>query len=217
MSIPVQETNQEVIQNSKEDNLRKQREHYERIIAEKEKALQEAQSKASTFSQKQVEEEDDDEPYVDQKRLKYHLSKFEQDMDKKIDQKAEMKAKMILEEEKRQAYLKERPDFNQVMSEEVLNRFETEHSEVARRILRMPEGFDRQALVYETVKSMGLHQPKAKEPTVQDKINSNRRSPYYQPSGVGASPYSQVGDFSEAGQKNAYSHLQQLKKRLGSF
>jgi hypothetical protein len=78
----------------------------------------------------------------------------------------------------------------------------------------MPEGFDRQKLVYKNIKALGLHKPAIKEPSIQEKIDANRRSPYYQPSGVANAPYSTVGDFSTAGQKNAYQKMQELKSKL---
>ena len=54
-----------------------------------------------------------------------------------------------------------------------------------------------------------------KEPSIQDKIDANRRSPFYQPSGIGSAPYAGPdGDFSAAGQKTAYDKMQELKSRL---
>ena len=61
---------------------------------------------------------------------------------------------------------------------------------------------------------MGFDKPEQKGPSIQDKIDSNKRSPYYQPSGISAAPYAGGGDFSPAGQKNAYAKLQELKSRL---
>jgi len=78
----------------------------------------------------------------------------------------------------------------------------------------MPEGFERQKLVYKNIKALGLHKAPEKQSTVQDKIDANRKSPYYQPTGVGSAPYSQVGDFSDNGHKLAYEKMQALKKQL---
>jgi len=61
---------------------------------------------------------------------------------------------------------------------------------------------------------MGLHQPEQKQASIQEKVDANRRSPYYQPTGVGSAPYGNTGDFSPAGQKNAYAKMQDLKNRL---
>jgi len=78
----------------------------------------------------------------------------------------------------------------------------------------MPEGFERQKLVYKNIKALGLNMPEVKQPTIQDKIDANKRSPYYQPSGVGTAPYASVGDFSSQGQKQAYAKMQELKNKL---
>jgi hypothetical protein len=78
----------------------------------------------------------------------------------------------------------------------------------------MPEGFERQRLVYENIKALGVDKPISKEPSVQEKIEANRKSPYYQPSGVGAAPYASQSDFSAGGQKQAYEKMQELKNRL---
>jgi len=78
----------------------------------------------------------------------------------------------------------------------------------------MPAGFERQKLVYKNIKALGLHKEKPRESTIQEKIDANRRSPYYQPSNVGSSPYGGTGDFSNNGQKNAYDKMQELKNRL---
>jgi hypothetical protein len=78
----------------------------------------------------------------------------------------------------------------------------------------MPDTFARQKLVYKNIKALGLHRPEAKAPSVQEKIDANRKSPYYQPSGVGTAPYQSVGDFSAGGQKQAYDKMQELKNRL---
>ena len=78
----------------------------------------------------------------------------------------------------------------------------------------MPEGFERQKLVYKNIKALGVHKPEQKQPSIQDKVDANKRSPFYQPNGVGSAPYSSVGDFSAGGQKNAYEKMQQLKSKL---
>jgi len=86
--------------------------------------------------------------------------------------------------------------------------------ELAESILEMPESFERQKLVYKNIKALGLHQPKPKEPTIQETVDARRKGPYYQPSAVGAAPYHSAGDFSASGQKNAYDKMKELQARL---
>ena len=85
---------------------------------------------------------------------------------------------------------------------------------IAKSILAMPESFERQKLVYETIKTMGINQPEVPQQSMQQKVDANRRSPYYQPSGVGAAPYASQSDFSPAGQKQAYDKVMELKRNL---
>jgi len=217
MSENIQASSHPEVPVQKEDNLRKQREYYEKMLAEERKQRSLAEAKANELSKnsRSAVDDDDDEPYVDQKRLAKQMSAFRQDLEKDIDQKAEAKARQLLDERDKQAYLKERGDFHSVMKEEVIERFANEHPALAETILRMPPGFEREKLVYEAIKTSGTDKPKAKEQSIQDKVNANMRSPYYQPSGTASAPYQSQGDFSQSGQKNAYDQLQKLKARLG--
>jgi hypothetical protein len=69
-------------------------------------------------------------------------------------------------------------------------------------------------LVYKSVKALGLDKPAQKQSTIQEKVDANRKSPYYQPSGVGTAPYNSQSDFSASGQKNAYDKMKELQSRL---
>lgn len=173
-----------------------------------------ALERAQKQSQRPVEEDDDDdEPYVDKKRLKKSLSAFERDIDEKIERKAEEKARAMLEAEKKESWLRTNSDFYDIMQH--ADAFAQKDPELAETILAMPNTFERQKLVYKSIKALGLHKKDEPKPTIQDKIDQNRRSPYYQPTGVGSAPYAAAGDFSSSGQKNAYAKMQELKRRLG--
>ena len=78
----------------------------------------------------------------------------------------------------------------------------------------MPESFETQKLVYETIKTMGIHKPVEVQTSIQSKIDQNRKSPFYQPTGTSGAPYASQSDYSEAGQKNAYNKLLELKRNL---
>lgn len=159
------------------------------------------------------DDEEDDKPYVDHKKLQRKLNNFEKNLDQKIEKKAEEKARIMLDKERQDSWLKQNPDFYEVMQH--ADKFYERDPELAETILKMPEGPDRHKLVYKTIKNMGLHKPSLKEPSIQEKVDANRRSPYYQPSGVGSAPYnSGTGDYSPSGQKNAYQKMQELKSKL---
>lgn len=217
MTIPnenIQNSNDQQKQNDKEYNfsqLRKQAESERQARLQAEQRVAELERLASS---RKNDEEDDDEPYVDKRRLSKTLASFEQNMEKKIEEKAEQKARMLMDEEKKNSYLRENHDFNQTMVEQNVQKFAERHPKLAESILRMPEGFERQKLVYENIKALGVDRPDAKQPSIQEKIDANKKSPYYQPSGSSGPGYSNGGDFSPASQKNNYEKMMELKSRM---
>jgi len=195
---------------NKELNFRKQEQMYQRLLAEKEERLRALEQQVH---QKQQEPEDDDsEPYVDNKKLHRTLNNFSQTTKSDIEKAMEVAKQKAKEELRNEMWMETNPDFYEVMQH--AERFAQRAPKLAETILKMPEGFERQKLVYQNIKELGLDRPEQKAPSIQDKIDANRRSPYYQPSGVGSAPYAQVGDFSSSGQKNAYDKMQELKKSL---
>ena len=86
--------------------------------------------------------------------------------------------------------------------------------ELAETILSMPESFERQKLVYKNIKALGLHLPEQKAQSIQEKVDANRRNPYYQPSGIANAPYASQGDFSPQGQQQAYNKMRELQKKM---
>lgn len=162
---------------------------------------------------KQPAEEEETDAYVDTKRLDRRFKNFEKDLDEKIDRKAEEKAYRLLEKREQEMWLEQNPDFYDVVQNHV-QKFYEKAPRVAESILKMPDTFERKKLVYHNIKTMGLDKPEQKPPSIQEKVDANRRSPYYQPAGVGTAPYAPVGDFSPAGQKNAWEHVQKLKAGL---
>ncbi len=212
--------NQEVSQqpSNKELNFRAleakmQQERNARLDAER--RAQEAETRAQEALARKNTQDDDDEdsdPYVDRKKLAKHLSSFEKRMDEKIDKRAEEKAHTMLAKERKENWLRNNPDFYEVLGH--ADKFADRDPELAETILMMPEGFERQKLVYKNIKALGIHKPDVKQPSIQDKIDANRRSPYYQPGGVGTAPYAAQSDFSPNGQKSAYDKMQELKSKL---
>jgi len=213
----MQETTPQVPQteaktNVKEDNLRYMREKYEAQIQQEraarlelERALQERNTKS--------DDEDDSEPYVDHKRLNKTLSSFEKKLEEKFNRTVEEKARGMLATQKKEDWLKKNSDFYEVMQH--AEKIYHTDPELAETILELPDNFERQKLVYKNIKALGLDKPAQKQPSVQEKIDANRRSPYYQPSGMATAGYSSGGDFSATGQEQAYKKMQELKARLG--
>jgi hypothetical protein len=180
-------------------------------------ALQERISKLEA-SQKQKEvslpsdDDDYDQPFVDNAKLKKEMrSVYEQ---AKQDAKKETmnEFQRMMQEQRQQDWIRGNPDFYDVMQH--AQKFADTDPELAETILAMPEGFERQKLVYRNIKSLGLHKPEGKKSDIQDKIDANRKPLYYQPSGSSTSPYSSGGDFSVQGQKASYEKMLQLKNNL---
>lgn len=204
--------------NEKEINLQKQRLMYEKMLENERKAREEAERKAQELLQKKApvieeDDDDDDEPYVDRRKLQKKLNQFGQQTMKQTQSEIQKAVQEALYQERQQNWIKNNKDFYDVMQH--ADKLAAHDPELAETILEMPDGFERQKLVYKNIKALGLHKPTTPEPTIQDKIDANKRSPYYRPSGVGTAPYAQVGDFSDSGKANAYAKMKELKKRLG--
>jgi hypothetical protein len=202
-----------------QDQIKEQKKEYnfrqlERQLQEERAARLEAERQYQESKKQYLAQDDseDDEPYVVKKSLDKKLQKFGEQTQQQTQQQINTAVQHALKEERKQNWIKNNPDFYEVLQH--ADKFAQTDPELAETILEMPEGFERQKLVYKNIKALGIHKPAQKEPSIQDKIEANRRSPYYQPSGVGTSPYQSVGDFSTGGQKQAYDKMQELKARL---
>jgi len=200
----------QALPSDKELNFRKQQQMYERMLQEREQRIAELEQ-AKKIPEPE-EEDDTSDPYVDHKKLNKKLAKAGQATQSEI-QKAMQYAKEAAKEElKQELWLDQNPDFYDVLK--LADDFAKKAPDLAKGILRMPEGFDRQKLVYHNIKAMGIDKPEQKPLSINEKIEANKKSPYYQPSGMSSAPYNASGDFSDAGKKAAHDKLQQLKKNL---
>jgi hypothetical protein len=201
--------------NDKELNFRALEAKYQKQLDMERTARLEAErlaQEAVSRSQHREMEETEDEPYVVPKTLERKLAKFGQTQQSEIQKAMEMAKQAAKEELKQEMWLENNPDFYDVLQH--AEKFAHKAPKLAETILRMPEGFERQKLVYQSIKEMGIDKPEQKQTSVQEKIDANKRSPYYQPTGVAAAPYAAAGDFSAAGQKNAYEKMKEMQKRL---
>jgi hypothetical protein len=215
MTVPTQENQaQDQKLAEKDQNFRALQQKHQRELeqerAEKEQLKKELESRARLPYKD--DDEDDSEPYVDHKRLKKEQAKFGEQIKQQTQTEIQRAVQQALNEERRQNWMKNNSDFNEVMQH--TEKFAMHDPELAETILQMPEGFERTKLVYKNIKALGLHKTAPREPSIQERIDANRKSPYYQPAGVGAAPYSQASDYSDQGQKQAYEKMQALKKQL---
>lgn len=213
MSEEIQNTDQQKPQtdNSAEINFAKLRKKLEAEIQEKEalklKTVQLEKEREELLRGRNVasEDDDDDEPYIDKRKLKKELSRHGEEFEKRVEKKVQE----ALEEERRATYLKENNDFNDILSEDGLKGFVESHPNLANAILRMPDGFERQKLVYENIKALKKLKEASSKPSIQDTIESNRRSPYYKGPTSATPPFGGQID-----PKAAYNKMQELKSRL---
>ena len=217
MTAPVQESQVQEQPNQKEMNFRALESRYQQALEQERQARAEAERRASEYEQRarstrHEEEEDDSDPYVDKKKLTKTLQRFGEQSKQETQSEIQKAVNMALKEERKANWLKQNSDYDEVMSH--AEKFAQHDPDLAETILQMPPGFERQQLVYKNIKALGLHRPPEPKSTVQDKINANQRSPMYQPSSIGTSPYTPQGDFSKQGQLNAYQKMQELKSRL---
>jgi len=218
MTSPVEQVPEvsENKQNDKEFNFRQLEAKYQRQLEQERTARLEAEKVAqeALVSKQQSDQQDEEssDPYVDHKKLNRTLSSFEKRMEEKIEKRAKEISRQEQSEERKQNWLKNNPDFYQVLQH--AEKFAQKDPDLAEAILEMPEGFERQKLVYKNIKALGVHLPENKQSSVQEKINANQNNLYYQPSGIASSPYQNAGDYSDAGKKQAYDKMKEMQKRL---
>ncbi len=199
----------------KELNFRKLEARYQEEITKERNARLDAEKRIQEMANKPPieEDEDDSEPFVDHKKLNKTLSKFGQATQSEIQKAMDIAKKTAKQELKQEMWVENNPDFYDVLNKHA-ERFAQKAPRLAETILKMPEGFERQQLVYQNIKELGIDKPDQPQQTIQEKIDANRRSPFYQPSGVAASPYGARGDYSPGGQQQAYNKMKELQARL---
>ena len=214
MTSPIQDNQAENQKNNdKELNFRALEQKYQKQLEQERNARIEAERRADErLNLAQKDDDDDTDPYVDHKKLNKKLASFGEQTKKQTKSDIDQAVQQALYKERQDNWMKTNSDFYDVMKH--AEKLAEKDPELAETILEMPESFERQKLVYKNIKTLGLHHPEVKQQSIQDKVDANKRSPFYQPSGIGSSPYQSVGDFSATGQKQAYDKMQELKSRL---
>lgn len=216
-------TQQPTPPSDKELNFRKQEEMFKRQLEQERAARLAAEEKVAQLAQQHLskqnaiedDDDDDNEPYVDKKRLKKEFGKVVKQVANDTDTKIQSAVQNALAAERQNQWLKQNPDFYEVMGH--AQTFADRDPELAETILSMPEGFERQKLVYKNIKALGIHKKEDPKSTIQEKVDANRRSPYYQPTGVASPGYGVTNggrDISPAEGQNAYKKMMELKSRL---
>lgn len=214
MTANVQDnTPQEQQVSNKELNFRNLEAKYQKQLQDERSARIELERQLQERSRAPVQEEDDEsEPYVDHKRLEKKIANSETRVIQQAQTEIQKAVKIAIREERKENWIKNNSDFYNVL--EHADKLALHDPDLAESILEMPESFERQKLVYKNIKALKLHEDPKKQPTIQEKVDANRKSPFYQGNSVGAAPYSSQSDFSASGQKNAYDKMQELKRTL---
>lgn len=213
MTVPTNDNQVQEKSNDKEYNFRALEQRYQKQLEVERNARLEAERMVQESRRNSDDDDNDDEPYVDRKRLDKKLAKFGEQTQQQTQSEIQKAVQSAIKDERKQNWLKTNSDFYEVLKH--ADKFAEKDPELAETILEMPEGFERQKLVYKSIKALGIHNPEPKQQTIQDKVDANRRGSFYQPSGVGQAPFSNAGDFSLNGQKNAYEKMKELKSRFG--
>lgn len=205
--------------NDKEYNFRQQQATYEKKLAEeraeRERLAQQIEE-LRRMQQSSQSEDEDSEPYLDHKRFKKEQAKFGQQIKQETKVDIQQAVENAIQNERKKAFLDSNPDFYDVLQKHA-DQFQQRAPHLADAILKMPDTFERQQLVFHNIKTMGLDRPAAKESSIQEKIDANRKSPFYQPTQMGVPPYAAAGDFSPSGIKSGYEKMKELQGRLRSF
>lgn len=205
----------------KELNFRKLEERYERMLQEERQKRAEAEAAIQQQQQKRhvspdEDEEDDSEPYVDRRRLKKELKSFASSSKQETQSEIQKAVAVALEKERQQSWMDHNPDFYDVMQH--AESLAQKAPNMAKTILNMPDGFERQKLVYNAIKELGINKKEEPKTSIQDEIKNNKKGNYYTPSGQGTAPYQGyvVGnkDWSPSEGANAYKQMQALKNKL---
>lgn len=214
MTETAQENQVQAQTSDKELNFRRLESKYQQELAQERGRVQEMERRINELSNRQQEEPEEEvnEPYVDHKRLDKKLNTHAKNTQTEISKAMQYAKEAAKEELKQEMFLESHPDFFQTL--DLAEKFYEKSPKLADNILRMPEGFERQKLVYHTIKELGLDKPEQPKQTIQDTIDAKRKAPYYQPSAVGASPYHSKANFSADGQKQAYDKMKELQSRL---
>jgi hypothetical protein len=216
MTAPTNENQAQVAQTSeKELNFRKLEAKYQQELAYERGKREEAEKRAQEISQRQqqiVEEPEDEFEAIDHKKLEKKLNKFGQQYKQETQTEIQKAVKHAIREERKESWIRSNPDFEEVLMH--AEKLALKAPDLADSILEMPESFERQKLVYKNIKALGLHKPEDRQPSIQEKIDANRKGPYYQPASVGTAPYHSASDFSAGGQKQAYDKMKELQSRL---
>jgi hypothetical protein len=216
MTTPDQAQAQTQEQSNKELNFRALEQRYQKQLeaseVERGRLQQELQQRQSP--QQSDDEDDESEPYVDHKKLKKSQAKFGQQIKQETQSEIQRAVQTALQEERSKNWLSSNSDFYDVMQH--AEKLAQNDPELAETILSMPDTFERKKLVYKNIKALGLHKPPEKQASIQEKIDQNRKSPYYQPTGHNPAAYSPTADYSPQGQKESYEKMKMLKSKYGS-
>jgi hypothetical protein len=141
---------------NKEYNFRALEAKYKRDL-EQERAIRlETERRLQELSQpKHVDDDDDDEPYVDKKRLRREQEKFGNQIKQDTQSEIQRAVKTALYEKEREDWLNQNPDFYETMNH--VEKLAIEHPDLAKTILKLPDNFERQQLVYQNIKKLGLN------------------------------------------------------------
>ena len=203
-------------QSDKELNFRQLEAKYQRQLDQERSARIEAERIAQEATQKkqivQDDDDNDDEPYVDKKKLEKKLARFGEQTKQQTKSEIQVAVQQAIQEERKQNWM------NQIL---IFTMFFNMQRNLLKEIPILQNLFlicqihlKGKSLFIKTLRLLVYINQKQNNHLFR-KIDANKRSPYYQPTGTGTAPYASQGDFSPQGQKQAYEKMKELKSKYG--
>lgn len=207
-------------------NLRKQAEEARYVASQAQLENQRLQQELESLKRqvsRPVEEEDDEtsEPYIDKKALKRELNRFKANLDQEVESRV---ARRLEEAQSRDFVYRlkaEYKDFDDILTPENASKLEQVDPDFAKEILAERDEYRKRKLAYHAIKAAGIHRKvePPREMTAEEKIEANKRNPYYRPSASGqgtpsAPAVHSLGGqrYSEADRKAAWERLKGMSK-----
>ena len=201
-------------------NLRRQKDRAEQMIeSERAERLRLQEELNELKSARQVPQEQDiesDDPYIDKRTLDKILAREREVYRKEADQLA----RSALEEQKKKEFMPrlqaEYSDFNEVFTDQNLEKLQEINPIAAGKILKMTDPYEQRERAYELIKANGIHKKAAPQKSGQELVDQNKGKIFYTPN-TASSGGATMGDFSESGRKQSYGQMKELMKRAASF
>lgn len=196
----------------------KQEECDARIRAEMEREMLRKQLDEIRQANQPKEEDplDGVDDYIDKERLQLIRQKDKVAFQKEAEMIANRTYEARRREEEKQNFLprlkSQFHDYDSVMSEANIAKLEQTSPAFLKTVLKIDDDYERRLLTYEYLKSQigKIEEPKS---SIQDRVEENKRNPYYSPAGSGTPAAVDFDIKSKSARDQAYAKLKAAQRR----